>query len=310
MGNFSKLGPIWKLLRYDAWASMMPPCTRKQSPKNNFCFAHENSDMFSHLYQLVSCCTALQVQVAHNMMQDKSQQNILNAKPCGKTENMAVTRPVCHLLSVDTKKEKHNTMKREISPAVWVLFILFISLIALVTYLYWETKVGQIHGLERYINIVYRVSTLMSILVAIYVIQFNFSQSRREEKSRIQAELQQGTIDIQKLFLDPALSNDLHPLYLEMNPQLTNQNDVTQKEYIVANIIFRRIEQIIDVSGPNIQEQFLRLWAAWFSSPKIRKVWDMCRHNYSSGMQSLVETTLYPIGLTDIHSSSGHFSSN
>src|SRR5437764_2456509 len=139
------------------------------------------------------------------------------------------------------------------SPVARILFILFVTIVILITYFYWETKLGAIKGLARYVEIIERVATLVSILVGIYMIQFYFSQAAKQERHRIAADLQQGTVEIQKLFLDPHWYMELQPLYMEMHPMLaensknppSSSDAILPSEYMVGNIIFRRMEAVL-----------------------------------------------------------------
>jgi len=199
-------------------------------------------------------------------------------------------------------------MKQKISPAAWILFILLVTVVLVITYLYWETKFGETKGLLRYFEIAHRVAELVTILVAIYMVQFYFTQSIQNEETRALTDYQKGTEDIQKLFLDAHWYQQLRPLYLEMNPSLASQSSLDSRvscatdspienpEYIVGNIIFRKIEGILDSLGNKINEpgfrEWDREWRMWMSSPKLQKIWGMSQHQYSLNMQQYVNQHL------------------
>ena len=186
-------------------------------------------------------------------------------------------------------------MNDEISPVASILFILFVTVIILVTYLYWETRLGATKGLERYVDITQRITTLVSILVGIFLLQFYFSESNRQEKRRVSTNLQRGTIEIQKLFLDPQYMQELQPLYFEMHPSLQSSS-ILQSEYIVGNVIFRRIESVLDSLGDRIYQpgfqEWSRQWKMWMSSSKLVSIWKMSEDQYSSTMRDFVNNHL------------------
>lgn len=198
-------------------------------------------------------------------------------------------------------------MNQEVSPIAWILLVVFVTVLTLITYLYWETKLHE-SRMERYFEVARSVATLVSVLTSIYLIQFYFSQAAQQEKLRINADLEQRSVDIQKLFLDPFWHKDLTQLYLEMNPLLSrteeqpiqgdpdHDNPIRQSEYIVGNIILRKMETVLAYLGEQSNQpgflEWKRQWQTWMSSSRLRKIWEMSQDQYSSTMKQFVSQQL------------------
>jgi hypothetical protein len=167
-----------------------------------------------------------------------------------------------------------------------------------VSYLYVEDSSRDQQKMRSYFDIVYRVGALISVIALLYTLQFSYSQRVHQEKGQITAELEQGMIDIQKLFLDPTWHDDLQLLYYEMHPNLSlprvPDHPLTQPEYIVANVIFRRIETILHFleitsnEKERRKEKYFRSWKSWFQSARLRKIWSESQHQYSQAMQDVM----------------------
>jgi hypothetical protein len=151
---------------------------------------------------------------------------------------------------------------REKSPVAQVLFLLLIISMASISFLYWEESSSSQSKMRSYLDVVYRVATVVGILSAIYMIQFSYAATLHEDERNVKVDVEQGMVEIQKIFLNPATAMELSPLYAEMNPgffpsqRSESMSPLTQAEYAVGNIIFRKVETVLNYLG----EKFTKLW--------------------------------------------------
>jgi hypothetical protein len=191
---------------------------------------------------------------------------------------------------------------REKSPVAQVLFLLLIISMASISFLYWEESSSSQSKMRSYLDVVYRVATVVGILSAIYMIQFSYAATVHEDERNVKVDVEQGMVEIQKIFLNPATAMELSPLYAEMNPgffpsqRSESMSPLTQAECAVGNIIFRKVETVLNYLGEKVDQpgsqEWLRVWRVWFQSKRLCEIWRRSAKQYSSQMQTFIETRI------------------
>jgi hypothetical protein len=202
---------------------------------------------------------------------------------------------------------KIKKKQMQLNPVLRVFGLIVILLFSLTTYIFWETKFGRSSRFEQYLEIIYRVSIVVTIFGVFYSIQANYKEILKTDREKLaQTELDIGreisntALTTEQIFaLDPS-AKDLHRLFVEIygsspcvsdNYNVDNLSLQDQKEIIFLLSMFRRIEQaliVIQIEQKVQSGEWLRLWKTWFRSPTVQKVWNRYSCLYSRTMQEYV----------------------
>lgn len=193
-----------------------------------------------------------------------------------------------------------------------IIIIMTIVTILVLTYIYWFTKFGHNIVLERYVEAIAVLGTLIAI-ISLYV---SYRSSQSTDKKQLELDLvkadESSIVETEKFFIEnyPYLTDFYKELYSD-NPYIQNMKveiqDPIKKEMMeshAAQILLIKIETTYYTLGENENwdnsertEPWIKLWSTWFKSPTLRKYWDYYKQFEDESVREFIDNTIIPLAM-------------
>lgn len=187
------------------------------------------------------------------------------------------------------KKEEEGKITKKsnmvsLTPKVAITIILIIFIIYSIGY--WTSPKFESSKVRNYVSLIVQLGAVISLVMLLFDVNHKENTRQAMEAKSFALQTENAFIDLEGQFQRayPYLAK----LYVSMNPQFSELQEIPlpevdeakdrTMEVHMANILFQRIENVL-LENPDADfsqgkhGEWLRTWISWFSSPRLREIW-------------------------------------